>query len=266
MLIAPKTEARYFAQYQEDYPQEVFDVVDYEEAARFFSYAYEKEKALLVLREEGMDEPRAKMLLPYLSRMTKNKYKSQELIDLLPLKERLVSEDIFQMHGDSAAFFCGKPIIIRGYYSGIPISEALQDLPNISLNWDLGRPSLNKIELPRQRCANLEEAVALAEDCVTNLLSQGVLKEDIYFRSDIPGVELPGIQILEGPYIPNDAKVIYLETDKKKEIHSDIFSSFALAELHLATSSVCSSRIDADQHCFLSHPSLVTRLYISPLD
>lgn len=266
VLIAPHTEDEYFSDYRKAYPQEQFDVVDYDELLRYFSYGYSLEEVVNFLSSFGYEEGEAKDLPPYLCRMTKDKYKSPELEKLLPIKEKLVSQGIFQKQGDSAAFFCNKTLIIRGYYSGLSISEALQDLPNISLNWDLGRPQLNAKEAPRLECSSVKGALQKAASRVTELVGNGVKKEDIYFRSDIPCAQLPGVKSLEGPFAPNGSHVIYLEASNPIVIPKDKFPPLALAELHLVTSQTAKKRQEADQHCFLCHPSLDTRLYVFPRD
>lgn len=262
VLIAPKSENQYFKRYRSQYPEEDFSLVDYDEVLRFFSYQYDEDKAVACLALLGLSETKAKELLPYLCRMLKDHYKHEELQVLLHLKEALVREGIFQIHGDSAAFFCNKSIIIRGYYSGLPISEALQDLPNISLNWDLGRPELKDEEIARVECSNVEEAVYKARDSVDAMLEEGVLPSDIYFHSDLPNVTLPGIQTLTEPYAPTGGKVIYLETKKEDAVEKDLFSPMALAELHLVPSATKAKRKEEDEKRFLRHPSLVTRLYV----
>ena len=266
VLIAPHTEDDYFFDYRKTYPQERFDVVDYDELLRYFSYGYSLEEAVECLSSFGYEGKVVKDLLPYLCRMTKDKYKNPELEKLLPIKEKLVSQGVFQKQGDSAAFFCNKTLIIRGYYSGLSISEALQDLPNISLNWDLGRPELNAKEAPRLECSSVKEALQKADSRVTELVSNGVKKENIYFRTDIPCAQLPGVKSLEGPFVPNGSHVIYLETSSNIVVSEDKFSPLALAELHLVTSKTAKKRQEADQHCFLCHPSLDTRLYVFPRD
>ena len=89
VLIAPHTEDDYFSDYRKTYPQERFDVVDYDELLRYFSYGYSLEEAVECLSSFGYEGKEVKDLLPYLCRMTKDKYKNPELEKLLPIKEKL---------------------------------------------------------------------------------------------------------------------------------------------------------------------------------
>lgn len=254
ILFAPKVEEPYFASYRKVFANERFDVYTYEDVLELFTFPCSNE-AGDYLESIGVNRD----LLPYLRRITAQSYKSAELQRYLPLVQELRSRGLFQKEADSAAIFCGRVLTIRGYYSGKMFAEALQDLPNISLNWDFGRPVLNEKELPQIQVQGLEEAMKV-------LLAKldGLKGESVYLRYEgnkvltEPLAKLPRIQ---GSFIPYGAKVLYLETDAPKEMGVRPFSKQALAELHVPTLEEEASRRLHDEQCFLRHPSLCARVY-----
>ena len=253
VLIAPKCEARFFDAYRKEHPEERFKTLSYEEVCECFRFdlaAPWPESVPLDLR-------------PYLLCMTANHYKSEPLQKLLPLAKQLESDGVLRRKSDPSRLFCGKPIIIRGYYGGTAISEALQDLPNISLNWDIRRNRLNEAEAPRQKCVTLGDAFLHAEFEIERLMRHGVDPKDIYLRYDglLPETSpLNEAQIFHGPYVPSGAVVVYIESPKE-EIVPDLLDPASLAELHLPTRETKARREKEDESCFNRYSLLRARFY-----
>ncbi|MBE6127505.1 MAG: hypothetical protein E7182_05975 [Erysipelotrichaceae bacterium] len=252
VLIAPESESNYLSAYRAAFPEERFLSFSYEEVCSLFEFkvaAGAKER----LASLGFD-PRD---LDYLRKMVGGPYKNERLIEFEPLVSAFLAEGLFVHKEDPANIFCGKTIIIRGYHEGKSIAEALQDLPNISLNWDLGQPRFGE-----EKKRDLQGDFA---SCCAYLSS--VLKEigagDAYLRYDgdmaLPS-DLAALPRLKGPFAPSDAKVLYLEIPAEEE-SEDRLPPEALAELHLAPKNVREERRVYNEGRFLSHPSLYARAF-----
>lgn len=263
LIIAPKSEGRYINQYRFDHPDERFDVMSYEDIVDSLSYRCDEKEAIDYLIKSGFKCDKAEAYLPLLRRMVHPCYKAAELKELLPLRDELVERGYFQIQRDPAEIFCNRNLIIRGYYSGTPIAEALQDLPNISLSWDLGRPVLGSSPIEGQAMSSWAEvkAFVLAEK------EQGRGPDDLYVYANFGLPESLGIPLLDGPYAPNEGRVIVLEASPKRLLdEEDLLPAEALAEIHVPTRAVARKRAEEDYKFFLRHPNVIARLYVSGLD
>ncbi|MCR5349104.1 MAG: hypothetical protein K6E59_05840 [Bacilli bacterium] len=254
VVIAPYNEESYLRAYREAFPEERFRSLTLEEVVGCFGFD--------VLGELDVEE----RLIRYVRQMTAPSYKSPELTPYLPLVQKWEKEGKLRRKEDPKSIFCGKTILIRGYYSGKPIAEALQDLPNISLNWDLGRPVLKEEELPRQECRDIYEALHKAEYEMFELFYQGFSPDNVYLNSDVNlprdySGKLGRLKRIWGPFVPSDGVAIRLETDHSFSWWKDPFSEKALAELHMVSAETLKKREEEDERCFLRHPNLRARFY-----
>jgi|GEM_PF-1936670 len=256
VLIAPLCEEEYFAAYKETFPGEHFDVFSYEEICACFEYECD-DRAEKLLKQWCAPEG----VLPYLKRMKEEHYKDDRINILLPYVRWLKKEGVFQNKVDPATIFCGKTLIIRGYYSGTMIAEALQDLPNISLNWDVGRAPLNEEEHPVDFKGDFASAVKTVRTFLESLPS----RDDIVLRYEGNALlpeELKELPLLHGPFVPTGKKVIYIEEQNEADVGEDILPSSCLAELRLPDQARRKARIMENQKCFLRHSALLLRVLV----
>ena len=260
ILFAPKSEESYFYAYRARFPHEAFAVYSLEELCDLFRYHVQAGAVDFVV-QKGYSKPEASMLLSLLRAMTGKSYKSTSLQKLLPLRDELLQGGYFQIQGDPVGIFKGKTMIIRGYYSGKYISETIQDLPNICLNWDLERPMLRKQPLPILEVSNHEEAMRVLQQKIKELVTAG---EHVALRYDgdepLPK-ELSSIPVFQGPYPPYGYRVVSLESKRRNVLTPDLFDAFAMAELHLPSSAERLQREAYDEDCFSRHPYLCARVY-----
>ena len=260
ILFAPKSEESYFSAYRARFPLERFTVYSLEELCDLFRYQVEGDAEGL-LTNKGYSKEEAATLVPLLRHMTKKSYKSTSLQKLLPLRDELLQGGYFQIKGDPARIFQGKTMIIRGYYSGQYISETIQDLPNICLNWDLERPMLRACLAPVVNASNHEEAMQILQQKAHDLIAAG---ERVALRYE-KGAPLPeplcNIETFQGPYPPYGYKILSLETEKERFFAPDAFDAFAMAELHLPSLAQRLQREAYDEDCFARHPHLCARVY-----
>ena len=244
VVIAPRCEDDYFALYRQEHPEESFRHYTYEEVVALFEFDVDESKV----------PQNYASLLPYLKKMVGRGYKSLALEKYLPLVNDFIRDGVFHKKEDPADIFCGKSIIIRGYYSGKMIAEALQGLPNISLNWDLGRARLGLEEAPKLEALSLTEALeAIAEDeRIRYVRYDG---EDLAFPR-------PGLKQIRGPYLPSLGPVAYIERPVDSTVGEDPFDDAALAELHLVNQSEKKRRRLADEENFLRGESLLLRFLL----
>ena len=252
VLIAPESESNYLSAYRAAFPDEQFLSLTYEEVCSLFEF-----KVAAGVKERfaslGFD-PRD---LDYLRKMVGGPYKNGRLIEFEPLVSAFLAEGLFAHKVDPANIFCGKTIIIRGYHEGKSIAEALQDLPNISLNWDLGQPRFGE-EKKRDLQGDFTSCCAYLSSVL-----QEIGAGDVFLRYDgdeaLPA-ELEALPRLKGPFAPSEAKVLYLEVPSQEEAE-DRLPPEALAELHLAPKNVREERRQYNEGRFLSHPSLYARAF-----
>lgn len=255
VLIAPESESKYIEEYRKAFPEEQFLCFTYEEVCSLFDFAYGK-AAEDYLKSEGVFF----RYLPYLKKMTGGPYKHESLKSLEPLVQRLVDKGLFIRKEDPTSIFCGKTIIIRGYYSGKMIAEALQDLPNISLNWDIGMPVFGE-----EKNRDLRGDFAV---CADFLLAkyQEICGEngDVYLRYEgqrkLP-LSLAALPRLHGPFVPPGSETLYLEEEREDSLPDDLLPDAALAELHLVTATTLKQRRAFDEDHFLRHPGLCARAF-----
>ena len=243
VLIAPDCEEEYIREYRFDHPDERFVTFSYESLCELFEFDVIESKV----------EARHRILLPYLKRMTGSEYKSKSIQGYLPLVRRYLEEGTFHKKDDPARIFCGKPIIIRGYYAGKMIAEALQDLPNIALNWDLGRTRQKEEPCPTYSVHLLEEALGLIRQIpgITHVR---------YDDGDLPA-GLPYRQI-RGPFAPTMGKVAYIATRMTPMEEEAPFSDEALAELHLVGQEEARRRREFDERCFLHLENVLLKIEV----
>ena len=250
VLFAPKSEEAYFDAYKDTFPEERFLWYTYEELAELFCFDVSSDT-----KEELVRRRVDPSLLPYLRRMTSPHYKSEELQRFLPLVHDLIQSGHFQIKRDPAEIFCGKVLIIRGYHSGKMLAEVLQDLPNISLNWDFPRPAFKEAPLPAVEVGDYAEAIPFLKSFlgVNNVCLRYEGKEELpeAFRH---------LMRFKGPFIPYGMKAIYLEEEIPQESAPSPFSKTALAELHLPSEEEKIARRLYDEQFFLTDPNLCARV------
>lgn len=144
VLIAPKAQEAYFARYRQDHPEECFDVLDLDALSACFQYELGDGYCECLLsygvREEEL--PLARLVLPRL----RYALRIDSLQKYFDWKDILEKEGYLRISCDPFAFFKGRSIIVRGYYDGKGIAEALQDLPNICVNYDYGLDPLRRAD------------------------------------------------------------------------------------------------------------------------
>ena len=254
VIIAPRCEDGYFAAYRGRYPEERFVHFTYEEVVELFSFSVQGD-VLGFLEGQGYDRERANALLSCLRRMELDAYVSPELNALVPVVKSLQKEGYFQKRRDPALVFCGKKIVIRRYHSGVMIAEALQELPNINLNWDLDRVDYRDAPLERIEAPSFAEAVRLLEVEARKLEAEGT-KLYLRYEGDKDVGLLGSLPRIHGPYCPSDGGVLYLETDPG-DFDEDPLPPKALAELHVPCKAERIKRRDYDESRF----ALLSRLY-----
>ncbi len=195
VLIAPKAQKAYFARYRQDHPEECFDVLDLDALSACFQYELGDGYCECLLsygvREEEL--PFARLVLPRL-RYAPRIDSLQKYFDW---KDILEKEGYLRISCDPFAFFKGRSIIVRGYYDGKGIAEALQDLPNICVNYDYGLDPLND---------SFPEPVSLAEATKQIEASEPPVSV-IVFGDEIPP-SLRHLPRLEGSYAPSEGSFI----------------------------------------------------------
>ena len=195
VLIAPKAQDAYFRRYKEDHPEERFDVLDLEALSACFQYqlapGYEKCLQMHGAGEAELDL--AKVVIPRL----RYAMKAKSLQRYFEYRDILEKEGYLRTSCDPFAFFKGRSIIVRGYYDGKGIAEALQDLPNICVNYDYGLDALN---------ASFPEPLTI-EEAMKRIGAAEAPVYAIAFGVEIPK-EASHLPRLEGPYAPSEGSFI----------------------------------------------------------
>ena len=257
VIFAPKSEEAYFEHYRKAFPSEDFRVYTIEETQELFAYDLVGD-AVGYLESKGYYSREASNLVEYLRFMTGRQYKNAWLKEHMPLVEELLEKGYFQKKSDPAEIFCNKVLFIRGYNSGKRIAEILQDLPNISVNWDTGRATFKDEEIMRHEYPTFEKCL----DAIRHYVKKH--GKNAYLRYE--GIKpLPDdileLKRLEGPFIPTGAKVIYLETPSRPLRQVDFLSDKALKELHLASVSELEALRRNDEDFFLRNEGVVLRVF-----
>ena len=250
VIFVPSSETEYFSTYSKTFPDERFLLYSYEETEACFQFDYGPD-ALDYLRTKGLES-----YLPYVVSMTGNSYRNEELQRLKPIVDEMLGEGMLRRKQDPREIFCGKVLIIRGYYSGQRLSEILQDLPNISVNWDFGRALLREEPVEVTPVSSMEEILNYLE----NLPKSGLFLR-YEGKRELPS-ELSALPRLTGPYVPKDASVIYIDEGYVPTYPPQLLSDSSMAELHLETNAQKESRRLADEAYFLRASGLLFHFFL----
>ena len=142
ILIAPNAQEAYFRRYRKDHPEENFDVLDLRQLEAMFFYDLSS-TAQEILASAGYEEEEIPFLLEAVKRV-RYLNDSPALSRYFACRDLLEKSGALQVLHDPFSFFKGRKIIVRGYYDGKAIAEAMQELPNICVNFDFGMDLLKE--------------------------------------------------------------------------------------------------------------------------
>ena len=246
ILIAPKTQDAYFRHYREDHPDESFDVLDLPALEAMFQFDLDPkaDKALLSYDVANEDLEVAKTVI----RRLRYAPRIDVLSPYFELKDKLEKNGLLRVLSDPFAYFKGKMIIVRGYADGRAISEAMQDLPNICVNFDFGQ------ERPREeetKTVSIGEAVALIKQAEAPVFLLAPTGEKI----PEPLLDLPRLDI---PYAPSEGFFLVLASDKPYFPLREIpLGDDVLKALRLPSLPEAKRRLDVEMKTLLSSPRLL---------
>lgn len=249
VLIAPKAQDAYFHRYRIAHPEESFDVLDLGRLERMFQYELSQgaDDLLLALGVNPVDLELTKTVvkrLRYAPRI-------QGLVPYFSLRDELEKSRFLRIIHDPFTYFKGKMIIVRGYSDGRAISEAMQDLPNICVNFDFGQ------ERPRLEPAGQVPAGDL-------LISEDAEKPIYLLAPEKAAVpeRLQGLTRLAEPYAPSVGSFFVLSSsDPYFEPMRYPLPDEILKALRLPTACEAQRRLDVEMRHLLLSPRLLA--YIS---
>ncbi len=196
VLIAPKAQDAYFRRYRDAHPEETFDLIDLESLEEMFWYSLAKgsDEVLLELgvKKEGLEMTKA------IIRRLRYAPHIDVLKPYLLLRDELEKKGLLQVLNDPFIYFKDRWIIIRGYFDGRAISEAMQDLPNICVNFDFGQEPPLEIDPVG---VSLQTALARVQSASGPIY--------LYAPDGMPiPDELKGLPRLEEPHAPVEGRFI----------------------------------------------------------
>ncbi len=244
ILIAPKAQEGYFARYRKDHPDESFDVLTLGELEAMFQYELDS-KADDTLLSFGVDEQDIKLAKTIIRRL-RYAPRIDALSSYLEMKDELEKKGLLRIKSDPFAYFKGKMIIVRGYADGRAISEAMQDLPNICVNFDFGqeRP---RVDAPKT--ASLDEAEGLIQEAPkpTYLLA----------GSSIPN-RLLNLPRLTEPYAPSEGSIVAVSSAQPYFVAKAMpLPEEILKALRLPSEKEAERRLEVEMASLLACPRLL---------
>ena len=244
VLIAPKAQEGYFKRYRSDHPDESFDVLDLQELEEMFQYEL-LPGAEEVLKSVGdLDLETAKVIIKRLRFAPRIK----ALESYFVLMNDLENKGFLRVKHDPFAYFKGRMIIVRGYADGRAISEAMQDLPNICVNFDFGQ---ERPRLEPARTVSMEDAIGLLENTPRPaylLVPAG---------STIPNA-LMSLPRLEKPYAPAEGSFFALRSTEPYFIPEFLhLDDETLKALRLPTPAEAERRLEVEMRALLSSSRLI---------
>ena len=245
VLIAPKTEGAYFERYRLAHPSERFDVLDFAALEEMFQFDLGPgiDEALLSLgtKRDGLE------LTKTILRRLRFAPRIDALTPYFALKDELEKKGLLRVIHDPFAYFKGRMIIVRGYPDGRGISEVMQDLPNICVNFDFGQERPREIPAEEIALDELEPLSENAESPVYLVAAEGQVPDAL---SDLPR--------LDSPYVPSQGSFIVLIGEKPLfEAKALPLDEVLLKALRLPTASEAKRRLDVEVGRLLSSPRLL---------
>lgn len=260
LIIAPEEEGEYFVRYRKAFPEERFDVRSLEEIEEMFCLSLTKE-GQAEIQSLFPGEIAAKRVSFLIKRLKKHDYVSPQIQALLPLRDELRSKGFLVEKEDSSSFFAKRPLIIRGYYEGKAIADALQELPNISLSWDYGRPIPRLAPLEPCFASNMEEATQLLLDAKRDLNSLPTLYAP--GAIDLPDA-LKSLPHGSSPFLVPEQTVLVLQKEGVplfQELDLQLEDE-AMAELGLPNLAERQRRAAYQEKQFFCQPQVLCRIYL----
>ena len=249
ILIAPKAQQAYFEAYRKAHPEETFDVLDIAAVEALFQYEATSE-ATRILQELGVKEAEVQNVLTIIKRL-RYAEKNEVLRPYFLLRDGLEQAGVLRVNADPFIYFKGRKIIVRGYYDGKAIAEALQDLPNICVNYDFGLDILREEVLPS---TPLSEALSLVIET----------RKPIYVFAP-KGVTLPeplsDFPRLEEPYAPSDGSfLLYGPMDEIFPLPENPYSDELAKAIRVPTILEAKRRLAVETRYLTLSPRLLARL------
>ncbi len=202
VLIAPKSQDAYFRHYRLDHPEERFDLMDLASLEEMFQYALDpKADDFLASCGVGAGELETTKLV---IRRLRYAPRIEGLAPYFELKEKLEKNGLLRVKHDPFAYFKSKNIIVRGYPDGRAISEAMQDLPNICVNFDFGQERPREGEAPTMSMKEAVASLSRFDGPVYLLAEKGVALPRVL--SDLPR--------LNEPFPPSEGSFLALKSEK----------------------------------------------------
>lgn len=249
ILIAPKAQQAYFEAYRKAHPEEVFDVLDIAAVEALFQYEVAPE-ASRILQEHGLKETEVQNAIVIIKRL-RYAEKNEVLEPYFLLRDVLERAGVLQVNADPFAYFKGRKIIVRGYYDGKAIAEALQDLPNICVNYDFGSDILRDETLPP---VSLAEALSLVAEA----------KKPVYV-SAAKGATLPeslcDLPRLEEPYAPSEGSfLLYGPMEEIFPLPENPYSDELAKAIRVPTALEAKRRLSVETRYLILSPRLLARV------
>lgn len=135
LIISPSCRKEYFLRYRNQYPEDDIVLMSVEELEDLFHYHHDL-RAVRYLIKKGKGYKEAKDILKCLEYIDlKKAYQSKRLKEFQHLAGEMVAMGLLYKDEYALKLFKGRDIIIDGYPEGKRISYALDNVPNISMNW-----------------------------------------------------------------------------------------------------------------------------------
>lgn len=178
IVVTPQCRKPLFLAYRQAYPEDDITLLTVEELENLFLYHYD-DRAIRYLIERGKGYKEAKDILKAIAYIKLGKhYQKPRLIELQKLAAELVELEYLYKDEYAKRMFLGKNIVLDGYQMGKRISYALDDVPNICMNW-LPQKAIEK-KYPRiAEFSNIYGELHYICNLIADDIAHGTKPEDI---------------------------------------------------------------------------------------
>lgn len=135
IIIAPSSEKKTLLSYRLEHPDQSFSIYSVEEIESAFSYHHD-DRLIIDLIKKGYGFQEANEIADALDSFKKGNYGSKKLQNLAIFFDEYTKNGFLFPLVYPEKTFARKQYVIRGYYAGERISEALSAMPNIGMLWD----------------------------------------------------------------------------------------------------------------------------------
>ena len=179
LVIAPACRQPFFLSYKREHPEADILLMTVEQLEDLLRYHHDN-RAVRYLIEQGKGYKEAKDILKALAYMNLQKaYSSPRLQKLQEIATELAAKGYLYKDEYAHRVFLNRNIVLDGYHSGARISFALDNVPNLTMDWfPQSRKRENKPRIAE--FSNLYEELHYVCNRIANDISNGVSPNDIY--------------------------------------------------------------------------------------